>query len=125
MSRVVAGPYTGLTFLTYVTTFVSILINIRLFLFSQVEWTRTPQPIEVCVVCLRAVREKLSRGLYKLCVSLHSGLCGAALGWSHLKEHQWTGVTEPVEHQGRTCDMELLINQNLHVVRKHTVSVTQ
>ncbi|XP_053084171.1 uncharacterized protein ofcc1 isoform X2 [Pangasianodon hypophthalmus] len=82
----------------------------------QVEWTRTPQPVEVCVVCLRAVREKLSRGLYSVCVSLHSGLGGPALRWSRLKEQQWTGVTEPVEHHGRICDMELIINQNLHVV---------
>ncbi|XP_058231815.1 uncharacterized protein ofcc1 [Hemibagrus wyckioides] len=82
----------------------------------QVEWTRTPQPTEVRVVCLRAVREKLSRGLYSVCVSLQSGLGGPALRWSCLKEQQWTSVTEPVEHQGRICDMELLINQNLHVV---------
>ncbi|XP_060756072.1 uncharacterized protein ofcc1 isoform X2 [Neoarius graeffei] len=82
----------------------------------QVEWTRTPQPMEVCVVCLRAVREKLSRGLYSVCVSLHSGLGGPALCWSRLKEQHWTGVTEPVEHHGRICDIELLINQNLHMV---------
>ncbi|XP_047006249.2 uncharacterized protein LOC108256210 [Ictalurus punctatus] len=86
----------------------------------QVEWTRTPQPMEVCVVCLRTVREKLSRGLYSVRVSLHSGLGGPALRWSGLKEQQWTGVTEPVEHHGQICDIELLINQNLHVVRKHT-----
>ncbi|XP_060756075.1 uncharacterized protein ofcc1 isoform X5 [Neoarius graeffei] len=84
----------------------------------QVEWTRTPQPMEVCVVCLRAVREKLSRGLYSVCVSLHSGLGGPALCWSRLKEQHWTGVTEPVEHHGRICDIELLINQNLHMVKK-------
>ncbi|KAF4075904.1 hypothetical protein AMELA_G00224260 [Ameiurus melas] len=82
----------------------------------QVEWTRTPQPMEVCVVCLRAVREKLSRGLYSVRVSLHSGLGSPALCWSGLKEQQWTGVTEPVEHHGRICDIELHINQNLHVV---------
>ncbi|XP_053467432.1 uncharacterized protein LOC128599645 [Ictalurus furcatus] len=82
----------------------------------QVEWTRTPQPMEVCVVCLRTVREKLSRGLYSVRVSLHSGLGGPALRWSGLKEQQWTGVTEPVEHHGQICDIELLINQNLPVV---------
>lgn len=89
-------------------------------MFDQVEWTRTPQPMEVRMVCLRAVREKLSRGLYSVCVSLQSGLSGPALRWSRLKEQQWTRVTEPVEHHGRICDMELLINQNLHVVRKNT-----
>ncbi|XP_046733377.1 uncharacterized protein ofcc1 isoform X3 [Silurus meridionalis] len=82
----------------------------------QVEWTRTPQQMEVCVVCLRAVREKLSRGMYSVCVSLHSGLGGPALHWSRLKEQQWMRVTKAVEHRGRVCDMELLINQNLHVV---------
>ncbi|KAK3515697.1 hypothetical protein QTP70_029766 [Hemibagrus guttatus] len=84
--------------------------------FPQVEWTRTPQPMEVRVVCLRAVREKLGRGLYSVCVSLQSGLGDPALRWSRLKEQQWTSVTEPVDHHGRICDMELLINQNLHVV---------
>lgn len=75
------------------------------------------------MVCLRAVREKLSRGLYSVCVSLHSGLGGPALCWSRLKEQHWTGVTEPVEHHGRICDIELLINQNLHMVREHKTRV--
>lgn len=82
------------------------------------EWTRTPQPIEVLVLCLRAVREKLPRGLYSLSVSLQTQLGGRMLRWSRLQEQQWAGSTEPVEHQGRYCDTELNINQSLYMVRK-------
>ncbi|KAK7123975.1 hypothetical protein R3I93_022166 [Phoxinus phoxinus] len=82
----------------------------------QVEWTRTPQPIEVLVLCLRAVREKLPRGLYSLSVSLQTELGGRTLRWSRLQEQRWAGSTEPVEHQGRYCDTELNINQSLYMV---------
>ncbi|KAG1953763.1 hypothetical protein F2P79_009278 [Pimephales promelas] len=82
----------------------------------QVEWTRTPQPIEVFVLCLRAVREKLPRGLYSLSVSLQTELGGRTVRWSRLQEQQWAGSTEPVEHQGRYCDTELNINQSLYMV---------
>lgn len=110
-----------LYFLFSFTSITSALFfYINLLLYSQVEWTRTPQTVKMCVVCLQAVREKLSRGLYSVCVSLHSRLGGPALCWPHLKEQQWMQVTEPVEHYGRICDMRLQINQNLHVVRKHT-----
>ncbi|KAL0157277.1 hypothetical protein M9458_048523, partial [Cirrhinus mrigala] len=80
-----------------------------------VEWTRTPEPIEVLVLCLRAVREKLPRGLYSLSVSLQTRLGGRTLRWSRLQEQQWVGRTEPVEHQGRYFDIELNINQSLYM----------
>uniref|UniRef100_A0A8C1XHX2 Uncharacterized protein n=1 Tax=Cyprinus carpio TaxID=7962 RepID=A0A8C1XHX2_CYPCA len=81
-----------------------------------VEWIRTPEPIEVLVLCLRAVREKLPRGLYSLSVSLQTQLGGRTLRWSRLQEQQWVGRTEPVEHQGRYFDIELNINQSLYMV---------
>ncbi|TRY91066.1 hypothetical protein DNTS_035785 [Danionella cerebrum] len=85
---------------------------------EEVEWTRTPQPIEVLVLCLRAVREKLPRGLYSVNVSLQTQLGGRTLHWSRLRQQQWAGNTQPVEHQGRYCDTELNINQSLCVVRE-------
>lgn len=69
--------------------------------------------------CLRAVRDKLPRGLYSLSVALHSRLGGPALTWSRLKEEQWAGTTEPVEHGGHFYDTELHVNQSLFTVRKH------
>ncbi|KAL2085468.1 hypothetical protein ACEWY4_018788 [Coilia grayii] len=82
----------------------------------QVEWAHSPQPIEVRLHCLRAVRDKLPRGQYAVSVALHSRLGGPALCWSRLRESQWAGTTEPVEHQGRFFDTELNINQSLYAV---------
>ncbi|KTG43542.1 hypothetical protein cypCar_00016698 [Cyprinus carpio] len=91
-------------------------LGIESDLHWQVEWIRTPEPIEVLVLCLRAVREKLPRGLYSLSVSLQTQLGGRTLRWSRLQEQQWVGRTEPVEHQGRYFDIELNINQSLYMV---------
>ncbi|KAL7840915.1 hypothetical protein AOLI_G00262380 [Acnodon oligacanthus] len=82
----------------------------------QVEWVRAPQPVEVCVLFARAVREKLCRGLYSVSASLHSQLGGPALHWSQLKEQQWNGATEPVGHKGRFCDTDLQLHQSFCMV---------
>ncbi|KAK6299737.1 hypothetical protein J4Q44_G00297700 [Coregonus suidteri] len=82
----------------------------------QVEWSQSPQPMEVRVRCLRAVRDKLPRGLYSISVVLHSHLGGPALTWSCLKEEQWAGTTEPVEHGGHFYDTELHVNQSLFTI---------
>uniref|UniRef100_A0A671KSM9 Uncharacterized protein n=1 Tax=Sinocyclocheilus anshuiensis TaxID=1608454 RepID=A0A671KSM9_9TELE len=92
------------------------MIPVSRLTLEQVEWTRTPEPIEVLVFCLRAVREKLPRGLYSLSVSLQTQLGGHTLCWSRLQEQQWVGRAEPVEHQGRYFDIELNINQSLYMV---------
>ncbi|XP_073797536.1 uncharacterized protein ofcc1 isoform X4 [Danio rerio] len=92
------------------------LLGIEPDVHCQVEWSHTPQPIEVFVFCLRAVRDKLPKGLYSLNVSLQTQLGGRTLCWSRLQEQQCAGNTEPVEHQGRYCDMELNINQSLYMV---------
>uniref|UniRef100_A0A8B9KNI5 Uncharacterized protein n=2 Tax=Astyanax mexicanus TaxID=7994 RepID=A0A8B9KNI5_ASTMX len=78
-------------------------------------WVRTPRPVEVRVVCLRGVREKLCSGLYSVSVSLHSRLGGPALHWTQLKGQQWSSTTEPVEHKGRFCDIDLQLNQSVCV----------
>ncbi|XP_051970681.1 uncharacterized protein ofcc1 [Xyrauchen texanus] len=82
----------------------------------QVEWTHTPQPIEVQVLCLRAVREKLPSGLYSVSMSLHTQLGGHTLRWSRLQEQRWAANTDPVQHHGRYRDTELNINQSLYMV---------
>uniref|UniRef100_A0A8C7NJR6 Orofacial cleft 1 candidate gene 1 protein n=1 Tax=Oncorhynchus mykiss TaxID=8022 RepID=A0A8C7NJR6_ONCMY len=83
---------------------------------AESPWARDPQPMEVRVRCLRAVRDKLPRGLYSLSVALHSRLGGPALTWSCLKEEQWAGTTEPVEHGGHFYDTELYVNQSLFTI---------
>lgn len=84
----------------------------------QANQSTTPQPVEVCVCCLRATRDKLPRGLYTVSVALHSRLGGPALAWRSKKEQQQHAVsTEPVEHRGRFCDTDLHLNQSLFMVR--------
>uniref|UniRef100_A0A3B5ABF3 Orofacial cleft 1 candidate 1 n=1 Tax=Stegastes partitus TaxID=144197 RepID=A0A3B5ABF3_9TELE len=72
------------------------------------------QPLEVCVCCLRATRDKLPRGLYTVSMALHSRLGGPALPWYNKKNQQtWATSTEPTEHRGRFYDNDLHINQSL------------
>lgn len=78
----------------------------------------TPQPVEVCVCCLRATRDKLPRGLYTISVALHSRLGGPALAQRNDKEQQqWAASTKPFEHRGRFYDTDLHVNQNVFMVR--------
>ncbi|XP_010789714.1 uncharacterized protein ofcc1 [Notothenia coriiceps] len=83
----------------------------------QVDQITSPQPVEVCVCCLRATRDKLPRGLYTVSVALHSRLGGPALAWRSKKEqHERAVSTEPIEHRGRYCDTDLNINQSLFMI---------
>ncbi|XP_053269037.1 uncharacterized protein ofcc1 [Pleuronectes platessa] len=83
----------------------------------QMNQSTTPQPVEVCVCCLRAARDKLPRGLYAVSLSLYSRLGGSALAWRREKEeHQWAVTTEPVEHRGRFHDTNLHVNQSLFTI---------
>ncbi|KAM4718248.1 uncharacterized protein ofcc1 [Anableps anableps] len=72
-----------------------------------------PQPIEVCVCCLRATRDKLPRGLYSIRVALQSHLGGPPLHLYSSKQQTWAASTEPMEHRGRFYDNDLHINQSL------------
>ncbi|XP_033965046.1 uncharacterized protein ofcc1 [Pseudochaenichthys georgianus] len=82
-----------------------------------VDQITSPQPVEVCVCCLRATRDKLPRGLYTVSVALHSRLGGPALAWHGKKEqHERAVSTEPIEHRGRYCDTDLNINQSLFLI---------
>ncbi|KAM4606575.1 uncharacterized protein ofcc1 [Polymixia lowei] len=93
------------------------MITLGSLSLQQVNHNKRPQPVEVSVRCLRAVREKLPRGLYSINVALHSRLGGPALAWSSTKERQqWAGTTEPVEHRGRFNNTDLHINQSLFMI---------
>nr|XP_057916796.1 uncharacterized protein ofcc1 [Doryrhamphus excisus] len=78
--------------------------------------TTTPQPVHVCVRCLRATRDKLPRGLYSISVALHSRLGGPALAWNN----EWMVSTDPVEHQGHLYDIDLHFNQNVVMIMPPT-----
>ncbi|KAM3592996.1 uncharacterized protein V6R79_003392 [Siganus canaliculatus] len=101
---------------------------------SRPQWQSTaPEPVEVFVCCLRAIRDKIPRGLYAVNVAIHSRLGGPALVLRSWKEQQQQGLsTEPVEHRGRYYDSDLHVNQSLitilpaaHVVIPSTVLVFQ
>lgn len=97
-----------------------------MFCVLQVDQITSPQPVEVCVCCLRATRDKLPRGLYTVSVALHSRLGGPALAWHSKKEqHERAVSTEPTEHRGRYCDTDLNINQSLFMVRTKAEHQTQ
>lgn len=77
----------------------------------------SPQPVELCVRCLRATRDKLPRGHYSVSVSLNSRLGASAAAWcAAAEQRRWTVSTEPTEHQGHIYDTDLHINQNLVMV---------
>uniref|UniRef100_A0A673B3N4 Orofacial cleft 1 candidate gene 1 protein n=1 Tax=Sphaeramia orbicularis TaxID=375764 RepID=A0A673B3N4_9TELE len=85
-------------------------------LWQEIQST-TPQPVEVCVCCLRATRDKLPRGRYSIKVALHSRLWGPVLSCCSKKEQQqWAVSTEPVEHRGHFFDTDLHINQSLSMI---------
>ncbi|XP_039610086.1 uncharacterized protein ofcc1 [Polypterus senegalus] len=74
---------------------------------GQVDWTGTPQPVEVRLRCLRGVRDKLPSGRYTLRVSLHSRLGGRVLHRSAPR------VTTAVQHDGHFLSAELPFHQSV------------
>uniref|UniRef100_A0A3Q1BU10 Orofacial cleft 1 candidate gene 1 protein n=1 Tax=Amphiprion ocellaris TaxID=80972 RepID=A0A3Q1BU10_AMPOC len=87
------------------------------YFFPYGDQSNTLQPLEVCVCCLRATRDKLPRGLYTVSVALHSRLGGPALSWYNKKKQQTLAAsTEPTEHRGRFYDNDLHVNQSLFMI---------
>ncbi|XP_048879811.1 uncharacterized protein ofcc1 [Brienomyrus brachyistius] len=89
----------------------------------QVEWKETPQPVEIQLRCLRAVRDKLPEGRYAVKSALHSRLGGAPLRWSRLRTHPWPATTQPVLHRGRFHDTELQLDQRIFGVLPSAATV--
>ncbi|CAM2106258.1 unnamed protein product [Caretta caretta] len=82
----------------------------------KVDWSKTPQPIQIQLRCLRGAKDKVPKGHYTLKVSLLSRLGGSVLKWSELKEQQWAGMTLPVSHDGNFSDVEICFDQSVHTV---------
>ncbi|XP_059502324.1 uncharacterized protein ofcc1 [Stegostoma tigrinum] len=82
----------------------------------KVEWSGTPQPVQIELKCLQAVKDKLPKGQFILRISLYSRLGGYPLRWSNAKDHNWTGTTQPVHHDGNFYNVELSFNQSIAVV---------
>ncbi|XP_072880363.1 uncharacterized protein [Hemitrygon akajei] len=82
----------------------------------KVEWSGTPQPVQIRLKCLRGVKDKLPKGRYILRVCLHSRLGGSPLHWSNSKDRHWAQATLPVHHDGNFYDVELSFNQSIAMV---------
>jgi hypothetical protein len=84
----------------------------------SVNWSRVPQPVEVRVHMVRAVKDKLARGRYVVLISMAERLGGRALAWTKVAAGAGFGerpaATRPVLHGGRYYDRELKIEQSVY-----------
>ncbi|XP_078073104.1 uncharacterized protein ofcc1 [Mustelus asterias] len=85
-------------------------------MFWIVEWSGTPQPVQIQLKCLRAVKDKLPKGQFILRISLCGQLGGHPLRWSKSKGQDWAGTTLPVQHDGNFYNVELRFNQSIAAV---------
>lgn len=91
-----------------------------------------PQPVEIRMHCLRAVRDRLPRGEYVMLASLAERLGGRVMKWQKSRDNDGDGnsedsigtdggdtrpaATRPVKHGGRYFDRELRFDQNVYQV---------
>nr|XP_013817645.1 PREDICTED: orofacial cleft 1 candidate gene 1 protein [Apteryx mantelli mantelli] len=81
-----------------------------------VDGSKTPQPIEIHIKCLRGVKDKVPKGHYSLKVSVLSRLGGGLLQWPRLKEQPRARTTLPVSHDGNFYNTEIYFGQSIQTV---------
>ena len=79
-------------------------------------WRHLPQPMELHLLCVRALKDKVPAGRYVALVTLYDRLGGQPLRWSKQDLSGGVGVgqpaaTQPVHHRGRFYDTELEVDQ--------------
>ena len=82
----------------------------------RVEWTETPQPIQIKINCIRGLKDKVPVGRYAIMVSLYDRLGGHPMQWSNLDGSRWGSATVPVAHSGKYFNSELKIDQSVFTV---------
>jgi len=85
---------------------------------ARVTWNKVPQPVEVHVHMLRAVKDKIPKGKYVLLMSMYERLGGLPLKWSRVDGPYGLGgarpcATRPAKHGGRFYDRELRFDQSV------------
>ncbi|XP_066848550.1 uncharacterized protein [Anser cygnoides] len=85
-------------------------------LCGKVDCSKTSQPIEIHIKCLRGVKDKVPKGHYTLKVSVLNRLGGRLLQWPKLKEQPWVRTTLPVSHDGNFYNTEIYFGQSIHMV---------
>ncbi|XP_071889196.1 uncharacterized protein [Anas platyrhynchos] len=83
---------------------------------GKVNCSKTSQPIEIHIKCLRGVKDKVPKGHYTLKVSILNRLGGHLLQWPKLKEQPWIRTTLPVSHDGNFYNTEIYFGQSIHTV---------
>lgn len=75
-----------------------------------------PQPLEIRIHILRAIKTKLPKGVYVLMVSCYDSLGGKPLTWSKVSEYgigpDMPSVTRKVKHYGRFFDRVLKVEDS-------------
>lgn len=92
----------------------------------RVDWRGMPQPVEIRLHCIRAVRDRLPRGSYLMLSSMAEHLGGRVVRWkkgknfNHCDDIENVGgdsrptASLPVKHGGRYFDRELRIDQSVY-----------
>lgn len=95
----------------------------------RVDWKGVPQPVEIRLHCIRAVRDRLPRGSYVMLSSMAERLGGRVMKWRKGTDFDdfddddsidtdggdsRPAATLPVKHGGRYFDRELRLDQNVH-----------
>lgn len=95
----------------------------------RVEWRGLPQPVEIQVSKIRAVKNKLPSGRYVLLCTMYDRLGGAPLRWSKvgkaggLASAGYSGATKPTRHWGRFFDTELKFDQAVYAMLPPPTSI--
>ena len=79
----------------------------------QVDWSLTPQPIQVKVSYLRGIKDKVPAGDYAVRLSMYERLSGRQLRWSRLRGQHWCGSTLPTYHDGKYFSHDINVKQSV------------
>uniref|UniRef100_H2XRF8 Uncharacterized protein n=1 Tax=Ciona intestinalis TaxID=7719 RepID=H2XRF8_CIOIN len=82
----------------------------------RVEWSKTPQPVQIKLKTIRGIRDKVPKGRYVVMISLYDRLGGHVLRWSRRLGQQWGGATLPVYHDGHYSNTEIHLEQSVFTV---------
>jgi len=82
----------------------------------HLDWQHAPQPVEIQIKCLRAVKDKLPRGRYVIHARLFDRLAGHEVKWARVDEHLWKDHTFPSLHGGLFNSVDISVDQTLRLV---------
>lgn len=95
----------------------------------RIDWAKLPQPVELRVLRVRAVKNKLPSGRYVMLCTLYDRLGGNPLRWTKIGHNGGSsdgsrpGATTAVRHRGRFYDTELPFNQCVYAVAPAAVDL--